>query len=335
MAAAAPASPGPATGAPPRASVLLLCFRDREYIDEAFAAALAQTVPCEILVSNDASDDGTWERVQQLAAGYAGPHALRLRRNEHNLGVAGHVNATVPLTTGEVVVVMAGDDISDPRRVERVLAAFDAHPGVAALASDFDGIDAAGAPVEVRFDRGLERFGLAEFVSSGKLIGLLGASLAFRREVFERFGPLHGHIEDNALALRAALLGDCMNLREKLVRYRQHGDSVSSQVFARQEARAQARRRRYERTIAFYRGTADDLEHCITQLPDLRGTRLRDARDLVAMYRIEADAREAILLRPRAQWLGPVWRGLMQRGLRRKSAERALKLLLPRRLLGV
>ena len=106
-------------------------------------------------------------------------------------------------------------------------------------------------------------------------------------------------------------------------------------MFARQEARAQARRRRYERTIAFYRGTADDLDHCIAQLPDLQGQRLRDARDLVAMYRLEADAREAILLRPRRQWLAPIWRGLLQRGLRRKSAERALKLLLPRRLLGV
>jgi glycosyltransferase involved in cell wall biosynthesis len=319
----------------PRASVLLLCFRDRDYIDAAFAAALAQTVPCEILVSNDASDDGTWERVQQLAAGYAGPHLLRLRRNERNLGVAGHVNATVPLTRGEVVVMMAGDDTSDPRRVERVLTAFDANPGVAALASDFEGMDAAGAPVEVRFDRGLERFGLAEFVASGKLIGLLGAALAFRREVFERFGPIRGPIEDNALALRAALLGDCMNLREKLVRYRQHGDSVSSSVFARHEARAQARRRRYERTIAFYRGTADDLAHCIAQLPELAGQRLCDARDLLAMYRLEADAREAILLRPRRQWLRPIWRGLMQRGLRRKSAERALKLLLPRRWLGL
>lgn len=315
--------------------MVLLCFRDRDYIDAAFAGALAQTVPCEILVSNDASDDGTWERVQQLAEGYAGPHRLRLRRNERNLGVAGHVNATVPLTSGEVVVMMAGDDISDPRRVERTLAAFDAHQGVAALATGFEGIDGDGRPVQVNLDPGPERFALADFVASGRHLGLLGASLAFRRAVFDRFGPILGPVEDNALALRAALLGECMNLREPLVRYRQHRASFSSGVFARHEDRAQARRRRYERTIAFYRGTADDLEHCIAQLPDLDAARLRDARDIVAMYRIEADAREAMLLKPRAEWLGPILRGLGQRGLRRKSAERALKLLLPRRWLGL
>jgi hypothetical protein len=44
--------------------------------------------------------------------------------------------------------------------------------------------------------------------------------------------------------------------------------------------------------------------------------------------------REAILDRPRAQWLAPLWHGLRHPGLRRKSAERALKVLLPRRGFG-
>lgn len=325
----------PAADARPRASILLLSWRDAAFIEDAVRGALAQTVACEILVSNDASDDGTHERAAALLDGYAGPHAVHVRRNARNLGVAAHVSATVPLTRGEVVVMMAGDDVSVPHRVERVLQAFDANPGVMALASQFDAIDAAGRPVDVHLPLRRERFGLDYFVSSGRLIGLLGATLAFRREVFERFGPIRGPIEDNALSLRAALLGDCLKLREPLVRYRQHGGSVSADVFAKTGSSADAKRRRYERTIAFYRGTADDLEHCIAQLPELHGDRLRDARDVVAMYRIEADMREAMLDCPRAAWLGPIARGLRQRGLRRKSAERALKLLLPRRLVGV
>lgn len=44
--------------------------------------------------------------------------------------------------------------------------------------------------------------------------------------------------------------------------------------------------------------------------------------------------REAVLDKPRSQWLAPLWRGLRHPGLRRKSAERAFKLLLPRRLFG-
>jgi hypothetical protein len=49
------------------------------------------------------------------------------------------------------------------------------------------------------------------------------------------------------------------------------------------------------------------------------------------MYRLEADMREAILDRPRREWLPFLARGLKHPGLRRKAIERSLKLLLPRR----
>ncbi|MGH8083091.1 MAG: hypothetical protein ACREP7_21110, partial [Lysobacter sp.] len=87
--------------------------------------------------------------------------------------------------------------------------------------------------------------------------------------------------------------------------------------------------------VQFYRGTADDLEYCLRQLPELPEYKRRLAEQVLAMYRIEADAREAIIAYPRWRWFGPVVRGLAQRGLRRKSAERALKLLLPRSWFGL
>ena len=46
------------------------------------------------------------------------------------------------------------------------------------------------------------------------------------------------------------------------------------------------------------------------------------------------EQRMAMIDRPRSQWLAPIWRGLNMPGLRRKSAERALKLLLPRGMFG-
>ena len=328
----APSGTAPEAGAW-RATVLLMTWRDERFVDEALVAAVAQTVPCEIIVSNDASDDGTHAKAEAFAATYRGPHRLVVRRNPRNLGVAAHVNAVAPLASAPVLVMMAGDDVAEPERVARQLAIFDAEPDVMAVGSAFAAIDAEGAPLPLRM-RGLPpRFGIDEFVRAGRLIGLLGASLALRREVFHAFGPLRGPIEDNALSLRAALLGRCAWLDAPLLRYRQHAGSVSAGVFARGEAAAVAKRRRYERTIAFYRGTADDLEACLVAGVALPAATRRDAADVVRMYRLEADAREALLLRPRSGWIGPVLRGLRQRGLRRKSAERALKLLLPRRWL--
>lgn len=317
------------------ASIILLCYRDAPFIRAAIESAFAQTVPCEIIVSNDASDDGTFELAQEMVANYRGPHRVSVRRNESNLGVAGHVNATVPLTHGDIVVMMAGDDISYPERVATILAAFARRPQATVLASDFDAIDEVGQPREVPFRRRPEVFGLDFYISVGRLIGLLGASMAFRREVFERFGPILGPIEDNALSLRGALLGECLNLRQRLIQYRQHAGSVSAGVFARHEPPMLRMRRRYERTIRFYRGTADDLEHCLAQMPELPARKRALARDVVAMYRIEADAREAVLHKARRHWLKPIGRGLLHLGLRRKSAERALKLFVPRRWFGL
>ncbi len=319
----------------PSVSVLLLCYRDVRFIEAALASALAQTVPCEIIVSNDASDDGTFERASALVQDYRGPHVVRIRRNPRNLGVAAHLNAVMPLARGDVIVMMAGDDVAYPHRVAATLEAFRRSPRAMVLGSDFDPIDEDGHACTVSFRQRPEVFGLDYYVKVGRLIGLLGATLAFRREVFDRFGPILGPIEDNALSLRGALLGDCLNLRQRLIQYRQHAGSVSAAVFARHEPQGQRRRRRYERTVGFYRGTAEDLEHCLSQLPELAPGRRKLARDILAMYRIEADSREALLHRPRHQWVHPIGRGLLQLGLRRKSAERMFKLLLPRRWLGL
>ncbi|MEH6422263.1 glycosyltransferase [Pseudomonas sp. CGJS7] len=333
-------SPLPVQAAPvaepwPRVSILLLCFRDVHYIRAALDSAFAQTVPCEIIVSNDCSDDGTFDVAEEVVAAYRGPHRVSVRRTETNLGVSAHFNDAMALAHGEIIVMMAGDDIAYPERVATILRAFDDTPAAMVLGSDFDGIDTYGKPLKVSFRKRPERYELEYYVRIGRLIGLLGATMAFRRIVVDRFGPLIGPIEDNALSLRGALLGQSLCLRQPLIQYRRHPGSVSGTVFARDELPEVATRRRYERTVQFYRGTADDLEHCLRQMPELPAAKRRLAQHILAMYRIEADAREAFIAQPRWRWLGPVLRGLAQRGLRRKSAERAFKLLMPRSWFGL
>jgi hypothetical protein len=83
-----------------------------------------------------------------------------------------------------------------------------------------------------------------------------------------------------------------------------------------------------------YRDIAADQRRCVAARPDLPRERRELGLALAAMYELEAEMREVILDRPRRQWLGPLWRGARHPGLRRKSLERALKLLLPRRMFG-
>lgn len=320
----------------PSVSILLLAYRHESTIHEALAGALAQSVPCEIIVSDDASGDAGYDHALRAAERYSGPHKLIVRRNETNLGLCEHINTVAKIATGDIFVFMAGDDVSYPHRVEQELAAFAAHPNAYIIGSTVDDVDGDNRNILKAATRGLN--GVSDqkrLLHYGKLATLLGASMALRRELFDRFPPLVGRVEDNMLMLRATLLGVGYGLSQPLLRYRQHDNNLNNWVYSRDGDRATAFRRRYERTIAVYREIADDHEKCIAALPDLDPEMKRNAEQLAEMYRIEADSREAILDKPRSQWLAPIWRGLKHPGLRRKSAERALKFFLPRRLFGI
>lgn len=316
-------------------SVLLIAYRAADTIVAAIDAALAQTLACEIIVSDDCSPDATFAIAQRHLAGYAGPHRVLVRQCAANRGIAGHLNELVAIAQGRIFLIMAGDDLSRPQRAAATLAAFDADPDVYALGSAVDEIDMQGRPLRQGVRHMPAEFGLHYFVRAGKLATLLGATLALRREVFDCFGPLRASAEDNILTLRAALLGRGLCLDQALVDYRQNPDSLGNWIFARHDDSPERFRRRYERTVRMYRDVADDIEAAIAQLPQLSPQRRALAERVVRMYRIEADARHAVLDLPRRDWLAPIWRGLREPGLRRKSAERALKLLLPRRWFGL
>jgi glycosyltransferase involved in cell wall biosynthesis len=318
---------------PFRASILLLAYRMERTLRPALAGALAQTVPCEIIVSDDASGDGSVELAREIAAGYTGPHRLIVRANEQNQGLCRHIDTLSKLATGEIFVFMAGDDVSYPERVAKLLAAFDAHPDAYAVGSAVNEVDESDRLLRRgawHLDSPMDQHKLLHV---GKFVTLLGASMAVRRELLEGLPQLTGLVEDNMLTLRASLFGRIYCLREPLLNYRRHGGNLGGTVFVRKGPSRAARRRRYERTIRMYREIADDHERCLQALPQLPLSRRKLGEQIVSMYRLEAEGRAAVLDLPKRRWLKPIWQGLNHPGLRRKSFERALKLAVPRRWL--
>lgn len=315
----------------PAATILVIAYRMAATIADALRSALAQTVPCEILVSDDSSGDDTLAIARSVLDGYAGPHRVRLRSTARNLGLCAHLNELATEASGDILVFLAGDDIAYPARVETLLAAFD-DPAVQLVGSAVDDIDGSGNILAARV-RGLPaRVDQRWFLRRGKLATVLGASMALRRELLTTLPPLVGKVEDNMLSLRAALLGDGACVAEPLLGYRRHDNNLGDWVFDRRTGGRAGYEQRQRRVLAMYREIADDQQRCVEARPELPEQRRRLALELAAMYRLEAEMREAILDLPRTRWLGPLWRGLRHPGLRRKSAERLLKLLLPRRV---
>jgi glycosyltransferase involved in cell wall biosynthesis len=220
-------------GTPPPVTAILLSHDCQEYVAEALRSVLAQVCePMEVMISDDASEDGTFEVLHQEVAAYAGPHRVRLQRRQVNSGSkSAHLNDVFPSCKGEILVSFDGDDVSDPHRVRKIVDAFRAHPEARAVYSRYSLMDASGRPLgpatvphPAPGQEASEWFARVDANASG-------ATLAVRREVVEKFPPLDPRIaEDIVLPFRASLLGEVVFLDESLVRARRHAASLTTDL---------------------------------------------------------------------------------------------------------
>lgn len=210
----------------PRITVAVLGYNQASFIDEAVHSAFSQACePLEILLSDDASTDSTFNRMQALARSYPGPHQVVLRRNERNLGVGMHYNEVVKAACGELIVTMAGDDVSLPDRVAATAAAWDASSRkLDLIASHLIDMDQAGRDHGIIKVDDLSNWPDVKAWANRRPY-IVGASHAFTRRLFDRFGPFRADLayEDQILTLRAICSGGATTVDQALVRYRRGG----------------------------------------------------------------------------------------------------------------
>jgi len=122
-----------------RVTVLLAVCNGEPFVGDAVRSVLAQTFrDFELLVIDDASDDGTAETLAGLADA-----RLRVVGNEENLGLTRSLNRGLALARGEYVARLDADDLALPERLARQVAFLDAHPGVGIVGTQ-------GIPIDVR-----------------------------------------------------------------------------------------------------------------------------------------------------------------------------------------
>ncbi len=196
----------------PLISLCLLFYNHRRWFGAALDAAFAQTYrPLEIVISDDASTDGSAELIQDYVAAHA-PSDITIvfNRNPTNTGILGNWMKTASLTHGELLVMAGGDDVSLPERVERIALAWLADGKRAAVVSHAGyRIDPDGRP--------LGTFP-APCANSP-----LGAAMAWRRDCYTAFPlePIRPRcVEDVPFAKRALMLGGELVLPDRLVQYR-------------------------------------------------------------------------------------------------------------------
>jgi glycosyltransferase involved in cell wall biosynthesis len=212
----------------PLVSIVVLGYKQDRYIRDAVRSALAQTYEnLEIILSDDASPDRTFDIMKEEASAYRGPHRLILNRNPVNLGLTGNLSRAAQLASGDLIVEQDGDDISLPVRASKLVQRWlNDEPRCDLVFSRDIRIGADGEVLQEQ-KVPLPVVTLQQFIR-GKFFIAGGCVASYSRSLFERFGPINPAIKytDLALTFRALLGSGCAFIDEPLVYYRIHPESI-------------------------------------------------------------------------------------------------------------
>ena len=220
----------------PRVSVALGTHNGARFLGEQLTSILAQTHPIdEIVLSDDASTDGTVELVERAVAERRATDpatpALVVLRNPIAVGVTANFEQALRAASGDLIALCDQDDVWHPDRVSRAVAEFSARPELDLVAAEARLVDDAGAPLgstlfeTLGVDAGVrERLASSPFEELLKRNVVTGATAMVSRRLVERAAPFPASwVHDEWLAVVASVGGGIAVVPDPVIDYRQHG----------------------------------------------------------------------------------------------------------------
>lgn len=249
----------------PQVTVLLPVRNGSAHLAAALESIFAQTfTDFELLVIDDGSTDGTPEILRAIR-----DPRLRVVTNPQNSGLVPALNRGLELARGEFVARQDHDDISLPERLRKQVDFLRSHPEYMLVGTEAIQTDAEGRPA-FRLLRPRAADEIRWYLCFDN--AFIHSSVMFRgavvRQEFGGYAPSF-HSEDYALWSRIARERETANLGEPLLRYREHGSSVTGSMSPAD-------------TAAFDEATTAIRWENLRALPGVQA-RLEDAR-LLATY---------------------------------------------------
>lgn len=205
--------------AKPLISVVMPVYNALPFLDDSVNSILTQTfTDFEFVIFDDASTDGSVERLRQWAAR---DNRIKLHESTTQLGLSGSSNAVVTHARAAIVARMDADDVAHPDRLRRQWQIIETQPDVAVVGTLCIGIGANGREVRPR-----DRWRL---LRRSSYIPFPHGSAMFRREVFDRVGGYDDTPggEDQKLFSKMATQGRVLTLPDILYSYRYHTNNAT------------------------------------------------------------------------------------------------------------
>ncbi len=213
-----------------KVSVVMPTYNGERFLREQLDSIVRQS-RCidELLVGDDASDDGTVAVVEAFAATAA--FNVHITRNDKNRGLTGNLNDLLRHATGEVILFSDQDDVWLDHHVERLVAPLEADPRVGLVQGNSTFV---AADLEPRGHTLWEVTGLSRghlrrmnrawpFPEAVRHRVVAGHAMAIRDRVRDAAVPLaRGWMYDQWVMLIAAAVGRIVYVEEPVTLHRQH-----------------------------------------------------------------------------------------------------------------
>jgi len=203
----------------PTVSVIIPSYNHARFLGKAIESVVAQTYgDWEVVLVDDRSSDNSIE----VARSFGDPR-IRVYENETNLGTYGNQQRALRLAEGEWIAVLNSDDLWAPTKLERQVAALQAHPECSFCYVLGWMVDAEGKPItdtDVHLDWPTSEVQrpLPFLLYENRI---LASGVLFRRQGL-RFETSLRYSGDWAALLEASVRGSASCVPERLTFWRQH-----------------------------------------------------------------------------------------------------------------
>jgi glycosyltransferase involved in cell wall biosynthesis len=218
-------------------SIVITTYNRLSLLKRSVESAIAQTKPCEIVVVDNGSDDGTQAYLESLDG------KVVYHRNATNLGHSGAINAGVQVATGDWIKPVDDDDYLAPNCIAEMARAIAERPQAAICSAGAIQVDNNGNEITRTqpSGRGAAFYVPQEDIHYGMLLEMLPfgtpIQVAFRKDAFVQSGGWDTALtvcDDIDSWIKIAKYGDAIFLNQYLA-YRTLWQGSTNQKSSLQE----------------------------------------------------------------------------------------------------
>lgn len=220
-------------------------YNGERYLREQLDSIYGQTIPFqELVISDDASTDGTWNIIQEYATK---DNRIKAYRNQENLGVTRNFEMALSHCIGDFIALCDQDDIWLPEHIEVL---FNGIGDKSMIVGDAEITDAEGKPQGIKLSY-LESCDAVPEDDLQKAYAILfnknswyGSSMMISKNLLEKSLPIPeiNNLHDVWISTLACFMGGSKRIDTVVTLYRRHEMAVTGQIRRQSRLRNMLRR---------------------------------------------------------------------------------------------